>query len=300
MTEQQFLRGPKTQTEHVLIVGVNRLAEVYVRALADFAAQRFSIVGFLANGTQLNGRLLRSYKVLGVPEDLLKVAQELEVHGTWLDRIVVTEDLRRLSPPARQALLEFERSSEVKIDWLPELLGFGKTSEEILQSDKDAKQASSDQGPTLSEPARRFRYPKRMFDLLASAILLIVTAPLFAMVALLIAIDVGLPVVFWQSRPGRYGRPFKLYKFRTMRAPHDEQGNRIPDECRVSKFGALLRLSSFGRAASALQYPGGRDVLRWASTSAYYRSRAGHARSAACAPGANWLGAGEWRPQACS
>ena len=243
VTEQQFLRGPKTQSEHVLIVGVNRLAEVYVRALADFAAQRFSIVGFLANGTQLNGRLLRSYKVLGVPEDLLKVAQELEVHGTWLDRIVVTEDLRRLSPSARQALLEFERSSEVKIDWLPELLGFGQTSEEILQSDKDAKQASSDQGPTLSEPARRFRYPKRTFDLLASAILLIVTAPLFAMVALLIAIDVGLPVVFWQSRPGRYGRPFKLYKFRTMRAPHDEQGNRIPDEYRVSKFGALLRLT---------------------------------------------------------
>ena len=41
----------------------------------------------------------------------------------------------------------------MRIDWLPELLGFGSTSEEILQSDKDAKQASSDQGPTLSEPA---------------------------------------------------------------------------------------------------------------------------------------------------
>ena len=63
------------------------------------------------------------------------------------------------------------------------------------------------------------------------------------MITLLIAIDVGLPVVFWQSRPGRYGRPFKLYKFRTMRAPHDEQGNRIPDQHRVSKLGALLRLT---------------------------------------------------------
>ena len=68
-------------------------------------------------------------------------------------------------------------------------------------------------------------------------------APLFAAITLFIAIDLGLPVVFWQSRPGRYGRPFKLYKFRTMRAPHDEQGNRIPDERRVSKLGALLRLT---------------------------------------------------------
>jgi lipopolysaccharide/colanic/teichoic acid biosynthesis glycosyltransferase len=59
----------------------------------------------------------------------------------------------------------------------------------------------------------------------------------------LIAIDLGLPVVFWQSRPGRYGQPFKLYKFRTMRAPHDEQGNRMPDQHRVSKLGALLRLT---------------------------------------------------------
>ena len=44
------MRGP--ETEHVLIVGVNRLAEVYVRAMTELAAQKFSIVGFLANGTQ--------------------------------------------------------------------------------------------------------------------------------------------------------------------------------------------------------------------------------------------------------
>ena len=121
------MQGP--ETEHVLIVGVNRLAEVYVRAMTEFGAKKFSIVGFLANGTHMPGRLLRSYKVLGVPEDLVKVVQELEVHGTWLDRIVVTEDLRRLSPAARQALLDFERSADVRIDWLPELLGFASTAE---------------------------------------------------------------------------------------------------------------------------------------------------------------------------
>ena len=119
----------RTETEHVLIVGVNRLAEVYVRAMAELGPHKFSIVGFLANGTQMPGRLLRSYKVLGVPEDLLKVVQELEVHGTWLDRVVVTEDLRRLSPAAQQALLNFERSAEIRIDWLPELLGFASTPE---------------------------------------------------------------------------------------------------------------------------------------------------------------------------
>ena len=85
----------------------------------------------------MHGRLLRSYKVLGVPEDLLKVVQELEVHGTLLDRIVVTEDLRRLSPAAQQALLNFERSADMRIDWLPELLGFGSTSEALIQPDQE-------------------------------------------------------------------------------------------------------------------------------------------------------------------
>ena len=237
--QQQFVRGPGT--EHVLIVGVNRLAEVYVRAMTELGAKKFSVVGFLANGTHMNGRLLRSYKVLGVPEDLVKVVQELEVHGTLLDRIVVTEDLRRLSPAAQQALLDFERSAELRIDWLPELLGFASTPEVLQQG--EAAAPSTHEPSTLSGPKRGHRYPKRAFDLFVAALLFVIMAPLFAAITVLIAIDLGLPVVFWQSRPGRYGRPFKMYKFRTMRAPHDEQGNRIPDQHRVSKVGALLRLT---------------------------------------------------------
>ena len=55
------------------------------------------------------------------------------------------------------------------------------------------------------------------------------------------AFDVGLPTVFWQQRPGARGRPFKLYKFRTMRSAHDEQGLRIPDDERLSAVGRFLR-----------------------------------------------------------
>ena len=240
VTEHQFVRG--SATEHVLIVGVNRLAEVYVRALTEFGAKKFSIAGFLTRGTHMQGRLLRSYQVLGAPEDLMKVVQELEVHGTPLDRIVVAEDLRRLPPAAQQALLNFEKSAQLRIDWLPELLGFGPTSGEATQLAQEGA-PSPDERPTLSAPTRRHRYPKRTFDLFLSATLLVMLAPLFAAISLLIAVDLGLPVVFWQSRPGRYGRPFRLYKFRTMRGPHDEQGNRIQDQDRVSKLGALLRLS---------------------------------------------------------
>jgi lipopolysaccharide/colanic/teichoic acid biosynthesis glycosyltransferase len=82
---------------------------------------------------------------------------------------------------------------------------------------------------------------KRVVDLLGAAILIVVLAPLATVVALLTAIDVGLPIVFWQKRPGRNGHPFKLYKFRTMRGAHDQEGNHIPDRERSSSLGALLR-----------------------------------------------------------
>ena len=235
---QHFISS--SETENVLVIGVNQLAEVYVSALNEFGSARFTVVGFLANGTNMPGRLLRSYKVLGAPEDLLKVAQELEVHGTWLDRIAVAEHPGKLSPSARQALLEFEKSADVRVDLLPEILGFGPLSEQLGASEK---QTPKSEGPNLLPPGRRRRYPKRLTDVLAALLLLIVTAPLFAAVAVLTALDVGLPVVFWQHRPGRHGRHFRLYKFRTMRAPHDEDGNRVPDELRTSNLGALVRLS---------------------------------------------------------
>ena len=59
--------------------------------------------------------------------------------------------------------------------------------------------------------------------------------------ALIVALDVGFPLIFWQQRPGLYGRPFKLYKFRTMRAAHDKRLGRIPDDQRSSAVGQMLR-----------------------------------------------------------
>jgi lipopolysaccharide/colanic/teichoic acid biosynthesis glycosyltransferase len=84
-------------------------------------------------------------------------------------------------------------------------------------------------------------YTKRAIDVTAVMCLLFALAPSAGFVILLVAIDVGFPLVFWQQRPGRYGRPFKLFKFRTMRAPHDAEGNRIPDERRSSPIGNFLR-----------------------------------------------------------
>ena len=84
---------------------------------------------------------------------------------------------------------------------------------------------------------------KRACDIAAAILLLVSLAPLILLVGALVAIDVGVPVWFWQQRPGQGGRPFHLYKFRTMAAAHDEQGERLADAERVTAIGSFLRLT---------------------------------------------------------
>ena len=82
---------------------------------------------------------------------------------------------------------------------------------------------------------------KRIVDGFGAVFLILTLAPVTVLVAFIVALDVGFPLIFWQQRPGLYGRPFKMYKFRTMRAPHDKHWKRIPDDQRSSAVGQILR-----------------------------------------------------------
>jgi sugar transferase EpsL len=82
---------------------------------------------------------------------------------------------------------------------------------------------------------------KRFIDLTAALLLLILLTPLLAAITILIANKLGSPVIFKQLRPGLHGRPFYLYKFRTMTDCKDENGNLLPDDIRLKSFGKWLR-----------------------------------------------------------
>lgn len=85
------------------------------------------------------------------------------------------------------------------------------------------------------------RIVKRAIDILVAASALLLLAPLFAGVALVVRFGMGSPVLFRQVRPGYRNKPFTLRKFRTMNSARDEQGHLLPDEQRLTKSGALLR-----------------------------------------------------------
>ena len=85
---------------------------------------------------------------------------------------------------------------------------------------------------------------KRAFDLFVALAALVVLAPVLAVVALLVRVNLGAPVLFRQPRPGRHGRVFTLWKFRTMRDVRDGSGRLRPDGERLTPFGRWLRASS--------------------------------------------------------
>ena len=85
---------------------------------------------------------------------------------------------------------------------------------------------------------------KRLLDFALSGIALLVLWPVLAVVAVLVRLKLGSPVVFCQERPGKDEKIFKMYKFRTMTDQRDANGELLPDEVRLTKFGRLLRATS--------------------------------------------------------
>ncbi len=85
---------------------------------------------------------------------------------------------------------------------------------------------------------------KRIFDIIISISVLILFSPILAITALLIYLKLGNPVLFKQTRPRLYGKPFTIFKFRTMRNALDKSGNPLPDSERLTSFGKTLRSTS--------------------------------------------------------
>lgn len=91
---------------------------------------------------------------------------------------------------------------------------------------------------------------KRFMDFIISFIALILLLPVIILTSLLIRYKLGSPILFFQDRPGLYGKTFKMMKFRTMLDYKDKQGNFLPDDERMTKFGTLLRSTSLDELPS--------------------------------------------------
>ena len=96
------------------------------------------------------------------------------------------------------------------------------------------------------------RFFKRPLDIICSGLALIVLSPIIGVTALFVRIKLGSPVLFTQNRPGKDEKIFKLYKFRSMTDARDDQGELLPDEVRLNRFGKALRSTSLDELPSLI------------------------------------------------
>jgi lipopolysaccharide/colanic/teichoic acid biosynthesis glycosyltransferase len=230
--------------ETILVIGLNKLAELYLHCLAEVDKGRVRIAGLLGEGGRL-GLTFHSHPVLGTPEQVVSTLRRLELHGVFVDRILVAASRDDLSAPLQHALSQIRETTSICIEYLPERIALQSPPAGSAVEKPAPTETVSSPLTAVNQAFDRVPYHrvKRAIDLFGSAILLITVAPLFLLVALLVAADLGLPLVFWQQRPGLRGRPFKLYKFRTMADAYCIDGQRKSDDARVSAVGQFLRRS---------------------------------------------------------
>jgi lipopolysaccharide/colanic/teichoic acid biosynthesis glycosyltransferase len=190
------------------------------------------VVALLDEKSAAIGRVLSGVKVLGAPQELDAIVGEFAVHGVHVDRVVLAGDADLLSSAALHDVERVCKKRHLQLSYLPRMLGLTEqapSSFEVV--------AATDIGPER----HFFLRVKRLIDVMGSLALLVLLLPLFAILTLLVLIDVGSPVLFWQERTGRRGVPFLIYKYRTLRAPFDAKGKPALGDRQPSAIGRYLR-----------------------------------------------------------
>jgi lipopolysaccharide/colanic/teichoic acid biosynthesis glycosyltransferase len=232
----------------VLVVGLNALSELYARALSEYGGDRARVAAIIDYDEPTDGMRLQGLPVFGSGRTIQDVINELAVHGVFIDRVVITIPIDRLRREGRLDVESFMLSSRIPVEPLVDRITVDSwrlaAPADRLHATIDpahpvAFRFSTEELATLA--AQPYWRLKRALDLVAALVLILLLWPVAIVVAVVVAIDVGMPVLFWQVRPGVAGRPFALFKFRTMRAARDREGNLRSETERLSRIGRFLR-----------------------------------------------------------
>src|SRR5258708_2903081 len=189
---------------------LTRFAATFISMLSAYAHNRERVVAVLDEKSGAIGRALGGVQVLGTPQELDAIVGEFAVHGVHIDRVILAGDTDLLSSAAMHDVERVCKKRHLVLSYLPRMLGLteqGSSGLEVV--------AAADSGPER----HFFLRWKRFIDVVGLLALMILLLPLFVIATLLVMIDVGSPVLFWQERTGWRGRPFLIYRDTTLAAP---------------------------------------------------------------------------------
>jgi lipopolysaccharide/colanic/teichoic acid biosynthesis glycosyltransferase len=220
--------------EHVIVIGANRVAALFIDLLHRYSAGKSRVVAVLDEDGRVVGRAIARVRILGGPRDLESIIEEFKVHGIPVSRVVVTGSFEQVCPGSAEHVRSVCSAREIAVEALPLLAALSGPSPAV---------SSKEPGPLMGDLVsnRGYLIAKRAADIAISGAVLLAAMPLIAIVSIAVLIDIGAPVLFWQRRLGAKSGSFMIYKFRTLRAPFDSEGNPVPSEQRLSRVGRFLR-----------------------------------------------------------
>ncbi len=220
-----------------ILVGCSQPALRFLSSVQVLASSRFRIFGMLDDSSHADriGRTIRGTPVLGELDRANECLAQLSVHGVFPDRFVVMQSFRDSSPERFATLKNLAEQSDIHLDVINDSIWQDDSHDDLPE------EATTDAKPLLS--VKRYMRWRRPVEWLVAMVMVTVLSPLFLLLAGLCLIDSGRPVFFWQMRPGRYLKPIKLIKFRTMRDGLGADGKPLSDQERTSTVGWLIRRS---------------------------------------------------------
>ena len=221
--------------DHIIMIGSTPLTSLYIKLVEACSPHTRKVIAILDDNSQLVGRSVERTPIMGSPLHLEAIINEFTDHGIHTDRVVVGGEPNMLSRELLDHLERICEEHEIQIDFVPNMVGLN----ELLNEPTEAAMPAPPEG--VFDKSSQFFRAKRIIDLTASLLLLTMLLPLFLLVSIIVLIDVGSPVFFWQQRVGMRGQSFLLHKFRTLKTSYDWQGHPVPQFERLSWVGTFLR-----------------------------------------------------------
>jgi exopolysaccharide biosynthesis polyprenyl glycosylphosphotransferase len=220
-----------------LMIGAGKAGSTLARMLSELSSSPYILVGYVDDDPHKQGKEINGFKVLGNGNQLTELTQQLDI----TDLIFAISG--ELNPEMFRAIIRANEADDIEVTSLPTLYEevFDRVPIFLLPSDWILR-SFIDQTHTGGV----YESIKRLIDIICSLLGLFGFIILYPIIALLILVDSGRPVMYSQMRVGKYGRPYKIRKFRTMYRDAEKDGvarTATENDARVTRVGKILRRS---------------------------------------------------------
>lgn len=222
-----------TAIRRILIVGLDSFSISVIRLADSQRPRTIQVIAAISLNGRHAGRAIAGVKVIGSTQDLGHIIEEYRVHGVNISEVWVSDNSLQDDASSIDFLKKECDKRGIILNRISQALNL------IPRSNMDNVYVGDEQ--VFSRINNNYLKTKRFFDVISSLILSILVFPLSILVAIILMIEVGAPILFWQERVGLNGKKFLLYKFRTLGNALDREGRVIEDTERLSLVGEKIR-----------------------------------------------------------